>query len=256
MKSFGIALCVAQHELINLGVYGEGDQAPPVPDDHELVMESLRFCLASTDKLQDLKVRIVENKTDVDFVISDDPAIFLNRYAAQKLGNAPFGIGSSGVTFFMPITPRYGIICYDGLVYTMPDLTTGRALLKDKAAVEALNELQQLKAAENIYFKDWGDREYVRAQFLAQKDNRPKEWSTVTHWICDCQDAEGNDSYRKGTADEAAKPGARFLIKMSHTYPSPLNWFAPLKYRPKPKTFYNGTAVGHVRKKEWLSKLD
>ena len=249
-----IARLKKQHELMNLGVFGQDGQAPAIPDEHELVMESLQFCLASTDKLQDLKVRIVENKTAVDFVISDDPAIFFNRFAAQKLGKASFGVGSSGVTFFMPISPKFGIICYDGLVYTMPDLTNDRVVLNDQNAIEALNELQHLKAAENVYFKDWEDREYVRAQFLAQKDNRPDEWSTLTYWMHDGKDGDGNDTYREGTAEEARQPGARFLIKMSYTYPNPLHWFTPLKYRSKPKSFHDGSAIGHVRKKEWLRK--
>jgi hypothetical protein len=65
--------------------------------------------------IEDLKIRIVENRTDLEFVISDDPGVMMNRYAAQRLkGN--FGISSSGVTFVMPLTPRFAVLCYDGLV--------------------------------------------------------------------------------------------------------------------------------------------
>jgi hypothetical protein len=49
------------------------------------MMESL---LAFRDTFQyvlDLKTRVVENRTEVDFVISDDPAILMNRYATRKI---------------------------------------------------------------------------------------------------------------------------------------------------------------------------
>jgi hypothetical protein len=52
---------------------------------HGLVLESLHFCIQTRHDIEDLKIRIVENRTDVQFVISDDPAVMMNRYATQRL---------------------------------------------------------------------------------------------------------------------------------------------------------------------------
>jgi hypothetical protein len=142
-------------------------------------------------------------------------------------------------------------VCYDGLVYTVPDLTHGRIVVKDVAAIEALNELQNLKAAENIYFSNWEDRHDVRDQFLAVKDNRPKEWSVVKHLV-PVGVENGYEQYREGTLAEAKKAG-KSLVRLSFKYPRPTRWFPAIKFRSKPKTFHNGTGVGHVRKAEWLS---
>jgi Protein of unknown function (DUF4238) len=242
------------YELMAAGVL-EGDHAARPPSDHSLIMESLLFCLHTRQDITDLKVRIVENRTDVDFVICDDPSVFMNRFATQKLGDASFGVTSSGLILTMPIAPKFAVLCYDGQIYTVTDLVGGRIVLRDDAAVEALNELQFLKAAENIYFNKWDDRDYVRDQFLTFKDNRPSAWSTVTHLV---PDSEGSyrikgesEHYRVGTLEEARQAGTS-LMKMSFKYPVPTQWFPPLKFRSKPKTFYEGTGVGHVRKEEWL----
>jgi hypothetical protein len=244
------------YELVRAGTF-EGAKTPTIPSDHSLIMQSLHFCLHSRHYIEDLKVRVIENCTDIDFVISDDPAIFTNRFAAQKLDGASFGVASSGLILTMPIAPKFAVLCYDGRVYTIPRLMRSRMILRDKTAVEALNELQFLKAAENIYFKTWEHREYVQTQFLAIKNNRPSAWSAVTHFV---PDRHGRyqvhgERYRVGTLDESKKV-AKSIISVSFKYPEPTRWFPPLKFRPKPKTFYEGTAVGHVRKEEWLRGRD
>lgn len=237
------------YEMMNENTFGTKDE-PAVPSARRLILQSLQFCLQTRHDIEDLKIRIIENRTKVDFVISDDPSVLMNRFAAQKLGGAGFGISSSGVLFVMPLAPRFAVICYDGLVYTLPDLTKGRLYVKHVDAAEALNELQNLKAAENIYFNNWEDRDHVRAKFLIVKDNRPKEWSAIKHLIPAGEDETGT-LYKEGTIDEAKKAG-KSLMQMSVKYPEPSRWFPPLKFRGKPKTFYEGTGVGHVRKKEWL----
>jgi hypothetical protein len=244
------------YEMMTENVLGDKN-AVGIPDDHALIMESLHFCLSTQGYLDDLKIRVVENRTNIDFVISDDPAILMNRYAAQKLGGVGFGVVSSGLILALPISPDFAVISYDGQVYTVPDLIEGRIILTRDADVEALNELQFLKAAENIYFNSWDDREYVREQFLAYKDNRPSAWSEITHFVPDTTGKSHYrirgepQRYRVGTLEEGKKAG-QSLMAMSFKYPVPRRWFPPLKFRPKLKTFYEGTGVGHVRKEAWL----
>jgi hypothetical protein len=237
------------YEAMNTGVY-ENRNAPEIPSNHQLVLWSLRMCMETREYVEDLKIRIIENQTEIDFVICDDPSIFTNRYAAQRLGRESFGVSSSGVFFVLPLAPQFAIICYDGLVYTVPDLDRGRIVLKKGEEVETLNELQNLKAGENLYFSDWSNADYVRNQFHLVKDNRPKEWSKIKHLV-PVPNNEGREVYREGTLDEAKKAGTS-LVQLSFAYPQPSRWFPPLKFRSKPRTYYNGTAIGHVRKADWL----
>lgn len=83
---------------------------------YDLTMESMRLCMKTIESVDDLKLRIINNRSKVDFVISDDPAVFANRYATQRLNKAGFGVHSAGMIMMMPLTPRYAVICYDNQV--------------------------------------------------------------------------------------------------------------------------------------------
>jgi Protein of unknown function (DUF4238) len=224
----------------------------PIPDYKKLVLRSMRFGLQSRDFVDDLKVRIVENRSKTDFVICDDPAVMLNRFTVERLDDAAFGVSSSGLIIVMPLTPRLSMICYDGQVYTL-NVTDGRLLIKNDAAADAFNDIQMLATSENIYFRDWAQREYVQRRFLACKDKRPFAYSTVKTFVPDGEDNH-TEHYRPGTVDEG-RTAKRSLIAVRFNHPQPERWIPGLRYRDKPKTFYNGTGVGHVRKREWLRGL-
>jgi uncharacterized protein DUF4238 len=201
------------YKLMSADVLGTESVAPP--SDHSLIMDSLFFCLQTRQHIEDLKIRIIENHTNIDFIICDDPSVFMNRFAVQKLDNAGFGVISSGLILTMPLGPKFAILCYDGQVYTVPDLVGGRVILRDDGSVESLNELQFLKAAENIYFGQWRSANYVRDQFLTVKENRPTSWSTVTHLVPVGESGEAGqyfirgerEGYRVGTLEEAKRAG-------------------------------------------------
>ena len=143
-------------------------------------MKSLSFSVQSGHYIDDLQVLVIENRTDVDFVISDDPSLFTNRFVAEKLnGAAMYGVEASGLTMTMPLAPKLAIICYDRLVYTVPDVCDGCIVVQDAADVEALNELQFLNAAENVYFSRWEDRDYVQRECRAVKEKRPNKWIPI-----------------------------------------------------------------------------
>jgi hypothetical protein len=214
--------------------------------------------LQSLTSVEDLKLRIVNNESRIDFVISDDPVILANRYATQRLGSPGFGVRSSGVIFLMPLTPQHAVICYDNLTYTAADLDNGRILIKRDPDANAINEFQFVKGAENIDFKDWQTRQHVLNEYARYKGNRREDWSEITVLVPDDNGKDGAlredgkiQNYRTGTREEGRAVGSA-LLKLNFIYPVPTTWFPQLKYRSKPKTFYNGTGVGHVRKEEWL----
>jgi hypothetical protein len=144
------------YDSMEANVFGDEGGAPPPPSVYELTIDSLRLCMQTLESIRDLKLRIIKNLSRVDSIISDDPVIFANRYATQRLASHGFGAHSSGVLFLMPPTPRHAVICYDNQIYTAPDLVDGHLVVSRDVDANAINEFQFLKAAENIYFKDWG----------------------------------------------------------------------------------------------------
>lgn len=69
--------------------------------------------------IDDLKVLIVRNLTDRDFVTSDDPAVTTNRWLIQRKGIQVFGTNSAGLMLILPLGPRLLAICYDPAVYSV-----------------------------------------------------------------------------------------------------------------------------------------
>ena len=237
-----------RHSIEQMNANTWAPKKEPVPDDKKLVMSSMRFGIKSRHMLTDLKIRFVESRTSRGFIVADDPAVMLNRFAFEKLGGAGFGVASSGLIFVMPLSPRFSVICYDGLVYSF-DFTNGRAILKSEAAVDAYNDIQCIAAEENIYFQQWQDGDYVRQRFAAAKHKRQPA-STVRVFVPD-GGTENAEHYRPGTVEEG-REAKRSLIAVQFNYPEPDRWIPGLRYRAKPTTFFNGTGVGHVRKREWL----
>jgi Protein of unknown function (DUF4238) len=139
-----------------------GAHAPPPSHkektDREFMLATMRDGLLNVRFIDDLKFCILDNDSEIDFVTSDDPAVLTNRFLKQRHGLANFGLASSGVMFILPLSPRLLFLMYDGNVYTIPSKANGRLKLKRAASVRALNELQFIKAGENIYFSDWRSR--------------------------------------------------------------------------------------------------
>lgn len=238
------------YSTMETAIFGQKGLAPRKLSDRGLMIQSLKLCVDSREYINDLKVRIIENRTKVPFVISDDPAILVNKYAAQRQRGHGFGISSSGVILVMPLSPRLGIIAYDGLVYTFRSVSLDRVILLRDGDAEALNELQFIKAHENIYFLDWADGPRVQSGFKRAAHLRATEWTEFNYLIPFDETADGT-RYRVGTREEG-EAAREAIVQMAFKYPVPSRWLSGLTYRNPPKTFYEGTAVGHVRKPEWL----
>ena len=104
-----------------------------------------------------------------------------------------------------------------------------RLVLTTTEDVEALNELQYLRAAGSIYFSLWDSRDYVRAQFMANRDRRVKEFAVFQHLIF-VKSTKNGDVFRAGTVEEAKKPG-RSIIHSYFRYPTPSRWVSELPFR-------------------------
>lgn len=239
-------------EEMHSGIYGDLE-APPLPDMEGFMRESLELCFETRRFIEDLKIRIIENHTGIDFLLCDDPAILTNRYSFQRLKEKSFGLISTGVIFLMPLSPKYAAICYDGAAYSA-QLNGLRIHLTKPEDVEAVNEFQLVKAGANVYFSKWSDKDYVAAQFKKYEARRPKSWNEVTFLVSTGKSAEG-EHYVPVSPEEARARG-NSIVSLGFRYPEPSRWISQLQFRPSIKTYFNGTAIGHVRKEEWLRSRD
>lgn len=229
-----------------------GDNESEHPPLRFYMVESLKTCFDTKEKIEDLKVCIVENRTDIDFVICDDPAVYTNRYAAEKIKREMFGVMSSGLILGMPISPKLAVLCYDGLVYEPVNVENGRVILTAAEDAEALNELQYLRARGSVYFSLWENCDYVREQFMKCRDRRVEEFAVFEHLI-PMKTTKNDVVFKAGTAEEAKNAGTS-IIRSYFKYPTPSRWISELPFRKAITIYTNGSEAGYVRKEEWLKE--
>jgi hypothetical protein len=226
------------------------DQRPEDLNHEQLVAMSMSAGVRLHDYSRDLKFVVLRNRTCVEFVTSDHPAIITNKYSFEKLKDESFGMSNSGIILSFPVSPKLSVCFFDKGVYTVSIPSGTRYVeLRNVADVQALNALQHLHAHKNIYFSSWDDSAGMSEQAKKAERERSKAKPKFATFVRD-KDAAG-EVYRTGSQEEQAQGGSA-MISGSFHHPHPVAWPSIVKYRPKIVTFTNGSAVGHVRKEEWL----
>jgi hypothetical protein len=90
--------------------------------------------------IDDLKMGILENKTDVAFFTSDVPVIIINPLGVHRAG-----LGSIGTVVFFPISQKKMVMFYDSKLY-------GKIAeeIQDSEYINAFNKYQYVSADERI----------------------------------------------------------------------------------------------------------
>lgn len=235
-------------------LYAQNPRQQPTLDlsDQRLTLDSVLLAAQTHKYVGDLKVCVLVNETDADFVTSDDPAFLANRFHTQRIRTRSYGFASSGVLLFLPLTPRLCLVCYDSLVYTVPGRGSGFVSLARASDVRAVNELQYLAASENIYFSNWNDAERIEREFKEDAVRRLSEWYAFETFVPVGKTPDG-ELLRRATDEERLR-APRSFVNSFPIYPEPTRWVSRIRYRDPIRTFSNGSAIGHVRKKEWLER--
>lgn len=245
---------------------GSSDQRPlDTRSDRELMHMSLRFAGRMIVYIKDLKLVVFRNKTPIDFVTCDNPALLTNRFYFQKLKQNTFGISNSGTILAMAISPRLSVICYDTRIYSIPNASGTQFIdVTTVGDVHAINQLQYLAASKNIYFSRWSDAERIGPELHALAGKRSQLSVPVsTVYIRDDSakpvvayrhpESGKMEKYRKGTPEEE-KAAKESLVATSFEFAEPLVWPSKLKFWNKPKYYNTHTGAGYIRKAEWLHR--
>lgn len=110
--------------------------------------ESLRRAGLAKPLLADLRLKIVVNDSDIEFVMSDAPAVLHNTWSPA------LGFGSHGIMLVMPLDPRTLSILYDSDVYAVGDDNGDIATTSSAEDIDGLNALQVASARACLYFKN------------------------------------------------------------------------------------------------------
>ena len=104
--------------------------------------------------LFDLAYKILVNRTDTEFVTSDNPVIFYNHLMFFRRDESNTGIASKGLEIYLPIDSHHMILLYDDAIYRVGNDKNKTVNINRNRDIEQLNMLQICSASENIYFRD------------------------------------------------------------------------------------------------------
>ena len=127
----------------------------------------------------DLKAHLVVSPNE-EFLTSDNPVFRYNQYCECVQYQGVLGDLSKGLQIFLPLSPRFLLILYDGKVYEPRLLSKLRRISKANLAdMASLNHMQLLGAEKNIYFSSWDQIEMIRRLLPETNALRDRDTSVV-----------------------------------------------------------------------------
>lgn len=102
--------------------------------------------------LIDLEWKLIRATGTHEFVTSDNPVVFYNRFFSFRKYGSNTGLASKGLQIFFPIDPKNLLLLYDGKVYGVGAKKCEVIELFNENDVKQLNYLQFVSALENVYF--------------------------------------------------------------------------------------------------------
>lgn len=102
--------------------------------------------------LLDLSYKLLVNKTDVEFITSDNPVVIYNQLLSFRKIGSNTGMASKGLLIFFPVAPDKQIVLYDEEVYRVGGEGESVAHVTNEKDVYNLNALQACSCYENVYF--------------------------------------------------------------------------------------------------------
>lgn len=114
--------------------------------------------------LLDLKTCLIVNKTDRNFLTSDNPLVRYNlMYIKRGYRLRGYGFGNMGIQLFFPITPRLCICVFDDILYKLEGIVEKDNIIITKGKyVDELNKLFYLNSYESIFFNDKSSESYIK----------------------------------------------------------------------------------------------
>lgn len=235
---------------VSLGGRRLSEDVAQLRTDEQHVLQSLRMYASCVRYTYDLKMALLINVSDSDFVTSDDPAILTNRYHVQRLKNSRYGIGSAGTMLVLPLSPRLALVCYDGAVYTVPDKIGETVYLRRSSDITAINELQFLNATNNLYFSKWSERDQLLDELHRHRAVRPTK-PYVFDVFVKSRAFEQYTEFRRAESQSDLDGARDALMNFSIRHPGAASWPSVISYRSPIREVNTGTAAGRMRAKAW-----
>lgn len=103
---------------------------------------------------EDLRMHLLVNETDREFITSDDPVVLHNQYCEGITWQGVSGWNATGLQIFFPLSPTQLVVLFDADTYKLGRSHRGETVtrLTNERDIAQLNSLQILNAHHNVYF--------------------------------------------------------------------------------------------------------
>jgi hypothetical protein len=161
--------------------------------------------------LLDLDVKLIDNKTIVPFILSDNPTVKYNQFFEDKpKPNSSSGYGHEGLQIFVPLTPRYSVIAYDSRMYHVGSRKGKTVTITNPEDVHQLNLLQFLNAYRNVF-----GNEQLTERYIMDLSKRSQDFEKPNKPISKLFPVEGNPQEKILMVSDSE---LRTKLKLSFTF--------------------------------------
>jgi hypothetical protein len=195
--------------------------------------------------IDDLKIVLVNNKTNTPFVTSDDPAIIVNRWAQcnKKLRKSRVGLNSAGLICVLPVSPEVCCYAYDSSIYSIQHKNNWISC-KKQSDIDAINDLQFLNCFANIYFNGMAS-DSLYSLHHRNRDARTPNRHRLIFAIRD----KSEEGYKRYEVVDPVKSSeyTEALIHTEYLCLKPHKWPSFLRWKSSGHAYYNNTGLGYIR---------
>lgn len=149
---------------------------------------SIDSTLANLSDCIDLDIKVLVNNTSVAFITSDNPVCRWNHWYEEREVDS-LGWGSRGLVCYYPISPKIGVLLYDGVVYENDSPDTNYMELKDENDVMKLNMAVHYYADNILLF----NKETIQENEIKKIVNQQEHLERQNRIVVDFFNYKGED---------------------------------------------------------------
>jgi len=187
--------------LIFQKFFSEHKELKDIAPDYEIKMENpfnliLSAAFNAYHLTCDLEYKLLKNKTNKPFILSDHPVITYNDFNNQKGHKITNGRGlmSKGLQLIFPISPDYVLFFYDSWAYKLGSRKSQVIAIEDEKVVEQLNLLQILNSNEVIFFNSKVSELYFKELLRIASKHNSFDKQSLNEFPLEKQDEETKSS--------------------------------------------------------------
>ena len=169
--------------------------------------------------VMDLKISLIENTSNVEFITSDYPSIKYNLWSITRKLYSGWGLSSVGLMYILPISPRLALIAYDSVINNIKNLKNNISKIKNDSDINEINRLMLLNSNQNVFFSQKIPLHYIN-KLIAPINEYIKPPNTVQ--------LLGNPNKSYLIANSARRISYKANFKFLSILPESLEWDVPL----------------------------